>query len=130
MLSAAVKARPVTDTTATEAAQMTAAEDSDSDEMPPLHRLEILEKSTRDHFKKQDTGIRQAAYLRIIAPHRTEQTDWKRYAADTMEAALNGYEYYHGWPKGAAQPEDISASSVGILEYARVMRRWLFGGSR
>ena len=128
MLSAAVRARPTTNTTATEAAQMTAAEDSDSDEMPPLHRLEVLKRSTRELFKKQDTGMRQAAYLRMLTPQSTERTDWKRHAADTMEAALNGYEYYHGWPKGAAQPEDVTASSAGMLEYARSMRRWLFKG--
>ena len=129
MLSAAMKIWPTTNTTTAEATQMAAAEGSDGDEMSLLHRLEILKESTREHFKKQDIGMRQDAYLRILTPQSTEQTDWKRHANDTMEAALNKYEYYHGWPKGGAQPEDITAWSAGMLEYARAMRRWLCKGN-
>ena len=36
--------------------------------------------------------MRKAAYLRSLSPQNAEETDWKRYAHDTMEAALNGYE--------------------------------------
>ena len=69
-----------TDTNST--AVNTRIEQSSDDEMPDLHRLEILRQTAREHYKARGCRPRERN--------------------DTMQTAMQGFEYYNGWPKGAA----------------------------
>jgi hypothetical protein len=78
--------------------------------MPDLHRWEILKQAAREHYKARGGRPKECH--------------------DTMQKAMQGFEYYNGWPKGAAEPIDVNMSSAGIFGWARAMRRWSFRGSK
>ena len=88
----------------------TGIEQSSDDEIPDLHRLEILRQTARAHYKARGCKPRECN--------------------DAMQTAMQGFEYYNDWPKGAAEPIDINMSLAGIFGWARAMRRWSFRGSK
>ena len=83
---------------------------SSSDEEPSLAGLEILKRTAREHYKECGGAL-------------------PKQHPDTMQEAMQGYEFYNGWPRGAASPTDIAVSSAGIFGWARAMRRWSFRGN-
>ena len=83
---------------------------SSGDDMPDLHRLEIVEQNARERFKARGGKLKQFH--------------------ETLHTTMQGYEYYNGWPKGAAQPLDITMSSAGIFRWSRALRRRPFRGSK
>jgi hypothetical protein len=108
LISASTSGLTSLDTNST--ARNTGIELSSDDEMPDLQRLEILRQTAREHYKARGGKPRERN--------------------DAMQTAVQGFEYYNGWPKGAAEPIDTNMSSAGIFGWARAMRRWSFRGSK
>ena len=77
--------------------------------MLDLHRLDVLMKASREHYNARGGKPKECH--------------------DTMQIAMQGFEYYNGWPNGAAEPVDINMSSAGMFGQARATRRWTFRGS-
>ena len=87
----------------------TGIKQSSDDEMPDLHRLDILKQTAREHYKARGGKPKECL--------------------DTMQIAMQAFEYYNGWPKSAAEPVDIKMLSAGMFGWTRARRRWTFRGS-